>query len=98
MPQRLAMSRAEAVDGKGYVPPGTQPIGYPGKMSSNANAAVQYDNGWEWSAAAGRTVTVKLCRETAIRSCQIAGEILRHVSRQVGKLDQSAGRGGYGTK
>jgi hypothetical protein len=37
-------ARAEAVDGKGHVPPGTQPIGDPGEMPGNANAAVQYDN------------------------------------------------------
>jgi hypothetical protein len=44
-------ARAEAVDGKRHVSPGTQPIGDPGEMPGNANTAVQYDNRRERSAA-----------------------------------------------
>jgi hypothetical protein len=42
-----ADTRAEAVDSKGHVPPGTQPIGDYGGMPEHAVAAVQYDNRWE---------------------------------------------------
>jgi hypothetical protein len=35
----------------------------------------------------------ELCRQAGITSRQIAAEIRRRVSREVGKLDQSAGRG-----
>jgi hypothetical protein len=57
-------------------------------MPGNANAAVQYDNRRERPAAVGRTVAVELCRQTGIRSRQIAGEMRWLLSREVRKLDQ----------
>ena len=67
-------------------------------MSGKTNAAVQYDNRRERSAALGRTVAAKLCRQTGIRSRQIAAEIRRRVSREVRKLDEGTGRGGSGAE
>ena len=87
-------ARAEAVDGKGHVSPGTQPIRDPGEMPGNANTAVQYDNRRERSAAVGRTAELRC--QTGIRSRQIAVEILWRLSREVRKFDESAGRGSAG--
>jgi hypothetical protein len=53
-------ARAEAVDGKGHISPGTQPISDPGEMPGNANTAVQYDNRRERSTAVGRTAELPL--------------------------------------
>jgi hypothetical protein len=89
-------ARAEAVDGKHHIPPGTQSIGDPGEMPSHANATVQYNNRRERSAAVG-TAFVEFCRQTGIRPRQIAEESWR-VFRKVRKFDQGAGRGGAGAE
>jgi len=70
-------ARAEAVDGKGHVPPGTQPIGDPGEMPGNANAAVQYDNRRERTTAVGRIVAVELYRRGDLPACVPGGWEIR---------------------
>ena len=90
-----ADTRAEAVDGKGHVSPGTQPISDHGGMPEHAIAAVQYDNRRVGCAVVG---LAELCRQTGIRSRQIAAEVRWRVSREVGELDQGTGRGGADTE
>jgi hypothetical protein len=82
--------RAEAIDSERHVPPGTQPIGDHGGIPEHAIAAVQYDNRRERRADVGRAA--ELCRQARIRSRQIAAEIRRRVSREIGKLDQGTER------
>jgi hypothetical protein len=70
-------ARAEAVDGKGHIPPGTQPIGDPHEMPGNANAAVQYDNRRERTTAVGRIVAVELYRRGDLPACVPGGWEIR---------------------
>jgi hypothetical protein len=89
-------ARAEAVDGEGDISPGGHPIGERRGVARKAGAAMQYDDRGIGSATVGRAA--EHCRQTGIRSRQIAGESRWFLSRKVRKFDQGAGRGGAGTE
>jgi hypothetical protein len=85
-------ARAEAVEGEGHIPPGTQPIGDAGEMPGNPNAAVQHDNRRERSAAVGRAAELSGNRSTSQRRAEGPLRLLRHCRKLSFPAKRSIGR------